>query len=178
MALNRHLAYAQTDSRQKKLPNSSKRFRFEIQIRAMKKITFLLALALSTGTYAQNDKNAASPKIQKGFGVTVAQIQPQFPGGEDSLHSFLYQNLVYPEIARLNHTKGRVYVGFLVERTGKVLNPRVLSSATEELDNEALRVVSLMPVWIPGTKGGTPVDVQYILPIDFITPPLIQKKND
>ena len=120
----------------------------------------------------------AKPRIQKGFGVTVAQVQPQFPGGEDSLKNFLKSNLVYPENAKQNHIQGRVYVGFMVDRTGKIVKPRILSSASADLDAEALRVVGMMPLWTPGSAGGTPIDIQYILPIDFISPPMAPAKNE
>jgi hypothetical protein len=66
----------------------------------------------------------------------------------------------------------------MVDKTGMIVKPRILSSASAELDAEALRVVDLMPQWKPGTAGGTPIDIQYILPIDFITPPLAPVKAE
>jgi TonB family protein len=123
---------------------------------------------------AQDDKSTGKG-TKAGFGVSVTQVQPEFPGGPDSLSAFLANNLVYPDSARRNHIQGKVYVGFLVDKTGKITNPRILSSVSDDIDKEALRVVGLMPYWKPGTAGGTPVNVQYILPIDFITPPLTTK---
>ena len=121
------------------------------------------------------DSTKAKSGVKAGFGVTVTQVQPEFPGGPDSLESFLKNNLVYPETAKHNHINGKVYVGFMVDRNGKIMKTRILSSASEDLDKEALRVVSMMPDWKPGSAGGSPVDVQYILPIDFITPPAEKK---
>jgi len=112
----------------------------------------------------------AQDHVKAGFGVTVVQTQPQFPGGEDSLMSFLKTNLRYPEEARLAWIQGRVFVGFLVEHTGKIKDIRILSSVNPQLDDEALRVAHLMPDWIPGMIGETNVDVQFILPIEFIMP--------
>ncbi len=128
----------------------------------------LLLLVFTISTNAQEQK----PKVQKGFGVAVNQVQPQFPGGQDSLQAFLSNNLVYPEKAKRDHIQGIVYVGFKVDRKGKIVNPKILSTVSEELDAEALRVVSLMPDWIPGTAGGSPVDVQYVLPLEFVSPPV------
>jgi TonB family protein len=146
----------------------------------MNKLLFLGFLIISFASFAQDsNKQDAKPDkkgIKAGFGLPVTQVQPEFPGGSDSLDNFLKNNLAYPEKAKLSHTQGRVYVGFMVDRNGKIVNPRILSSASEELDNEALRVVGIMPPWKPGTAGGSPVDVQYILPIDFITPPPITKE--
>lgn len=142
------------------------------------KYLILLALVFSFQLCkAQDTIKPIRKSIKAGFGVTVTQVQPEFPGGPDSLESFLKTNLVYPESARLSHTQGRVYVGFLVDRNGKIAKSRILSSASDDLDKEALRVVNIMPNWKPGTAGGTPVDVQYILPIDFITPPANYKEK-
>lgn len=136
----------------------------------MKKLIFWGIFFIFNAAIAQETISPAK-EVKAGFGVTVSQIQPEFPGGTDSLDSFLKTNLTYPEKARLNHTQGRVYVGFMIDRNGKIKNLKILSSASEDLDNEALRVIGIMPDWKPGTAGGTPIDVQYILPIDFITPP-------
>jgi TonB family protein len=142
-----------------------------MKIDSMKTKMILGLLVISLSAFAQ-DKDKKQSKVQKGFGVSVTQVQPEFPGGIDSLQAFLNENLSYPEKAKREHIQGKVYVGFLVDRNGKIKNPKILSTASEELDNEALRVVGLMPDWIPGTAGGSPVDVQYILPIDFIAPPI------
>ena len=142
----------------------------------MKKLICLVFLFNGYATIAQDTLKPTRKDIKAGFGVTVTQVQPEFPGGPDSLQSFLKANLVYPDSARIHHVQGRVYVGFMVDLEGKIINPRILSSASSELDKEALRVVSIMPAWKPGTAGGSPVKVQYILPIDFITPPAIYKE--
>ena len=142
----------------------------------MKNLILLVVLFSFKWIVAQDTIKPTKKDIKAGFGVTVTQVQPDFPGGPDSLESFLKANLVYPETARLSHTQGRVYVGYMIDRNGKIVKPRILSGASEDLDKEALRVVSIMPDWKPGTAGGSPIDVQYILPIDFITPPAIYKE--
>ena len=121
-------------------------------------------LCLSTISLAQDG-------VKAGFGVSVVQTQPQFPGGEDSLLSFLKKNLRYPEEAKLAWIQGRVFVGFLIDHNGKIKDVKILSSVNQQLDDEALRVVHMMPDWTPGTVSGTNVDVQYILPIEFVMPP-------
>lgn len=120
--------------------------------------------------FAQEDEIKKEEPVKKGFGVSVVQVQPEFPGGTDSLQSFLKRNLSYPDSAKLNRIQGRVYVGFLIDKKGKIKEEKVLNGVSDILDNEALRVVRLMPQWTPGTAGGSPVSVQYILPVDFIVP--------
>lgn len=121
------------------------------------------ALLVSVAVQAQD-------RVKSGFGVSVVQRQPQFPGGDDSLMSFLKTNLRYPPEAKLGWIQGRVFVGYLVDHTGKLKDIRVLSGVHPQLDDEALRVVHMMPDWIPGKIGDTNVDVQYILPIEFVMP--------
>lgn len=115
-------------------------------------------------------KIQAQDHVKAGFGVTVVQQQPQFPGGEDSLMSFLKNNLRYPQEAKLAWIQGRVFIGFLIDHTGKIKDAKVLSGVNAQLDDEALRVVHLMPEWIPGKIGETNVDVQFILPVEFVMP--------
>ncbi len=126
-------------------------------------LLFLLVIVCTANLLAQNH-------VKAGFGVTVVQTQPQFPGGDDSLISFLKTNLRYPQEAKIAWIQGRVFIGFLVNNTGKIKDVRVLSGVNDALDDESLRVVHLMPDWTPGTIGGTNVDVQYILPIEFVMP--------
>lgn len=126
---------------------------------------FLLVVLFS---FAKN--SAAQSHAKAGFGVTVVQEQPKFPGGDDSLFSFLKNNLRYPQEAKLAWVQGKVYVGFLVDREGKIKDIRLLNSVSKQLDDEALRVIHMMPDWIPGRTGSTPVDVHFILPIDFVLP--------
>ncbi len=116
------------------------------------------------------EENSKQETVKAGFGVSVVQVQPEFPGGPDSLQSFLKSNLRYPDSAKYNRIQGRVYIGFLVDKKGKIKEEKVLNGVNELLDNEALRVVKMMPQWKPGTAGGSPTNVQYILPVDFIVP--------
>ena len=115
-------------------------------------------------------KSEAQTRAKAGFGVTVVQEQPVYPGGEDSLISFLKNNLRYPPEAKAAWIYGTVYVGFLIDKDGKIKDVRLLNSVHKQLDDEALRVVNMMPDWSPGKTGDTPVEVQFILPIDFKLP--------
>jgi TonB family protein len=70
--------------------------------------------------------------------------------------------------AALSHgTSGKVYVQFVVDEEGHLLDPRVVKGLGFGLDEEALRLVRIMPWWNPGRIGGRPVRVAYTLPIVF-----------
>ena len=99
----------------------------------------------------------------------VVETPPVFPGGTDSLMSFLRKNVKYPKICRENNIQGRVIVTFVVNKDGSVVEPEVVKKVHPALDQEALRVISLMPNWKPGTQRGKPVKVKYTVPINFRT---------
>lgn len=107
-------------------------------------------------------KNESSNEV-----YTRAEKMPQFPGGEEAMLSFLSENIVIPAEARENFIYGTVVVQFLVEKTGKIMEPEVVRGIPGGCDEEALRVVKLMPDWIPGYQNGEAVRIRYTLPIRF-----------
>lgn len=102
------------------------------------------------------------------FSIGLVDQKPLFPGGDAALLSFIKDNIHYPPIPKENNIQGKVYIQFVIGRDGKVSNLTVVKSADRYLDQEALRVVSLLPDWTPGVKGGKLVPVSYIIPINFI----------
>ena len=98
---------------------------------------------------------------------TVVEVQPQFPGGEDSLYNFIYSNLRYPQVAKDNAIEGRVFLRFVVEKDGSITNVKIIRDIGGGCGREAKRVVEMMPKWIPGKQNGKPVRVQFNMPITF-----------
>ena len=98
---------------------------------------------------------------------TVVEDQPEFPGGEEARQRFLEQNLRYPTMAREAGIQGTVFVTFVVETDGSVTDVRVLRGIGGGCDEEAVRVVEMMPRWEPGRQRGQPVRVQFNMPIRF-----------
>ena len=97
----------------------------------------------------------------------VVEDMPEFPGGTAGLLEYLRANIRYPAGCKENNIQGRVLVSFVVEKDGSISNTEVVKSVDEELDAEALRVVSKMPNWKPGTQRGEAVRVKYTVPINF-----------
>lgn len=113
---------------------------------------------------------APAPPAREGTGettFTVVENPPQFPGGFEALANYMIQNVKYPPEARQAGVQGTVFVSFIIEKDGKVTNVKVIRSVSEALDNEAVRVVSAMPAWEPGTQRGEKVRVQFNLPVRF-----------
>ncbi len=98
---------------------------------------------------------------------TVVETMPEFPGGEKAFYKFLSDNIKYPEKAKKDGIQGRVFVNFIVESDGSVTNVKILRGVSSELDNEAIRVVKMMPKWKPGVQRGEKVRVTYNIPIKF-----------
>lgn len=92
---------------------------------------------------------------------------PQFPGGDAALLKWIGDHLNYPPIAAENGIQGRVLVSFVVTKTGKVGQVKVVRGKDPDLDKEAVRVVKALPQFTPGKMNGHAVNVWYHVPITF-----------
>lgn len=99
--------------------------------------------------------------------VVVASQMPEFPGGDDARVEFLRNNLKYPSIASEMGISGRVTLQFVVEKDGHIDRIKVLRGLGGGCDEEALRVVKLMPKWKPGMQDGRCVPVFFTFPVVF-----------
>ena len=98
---------------------------------------------------------------------TVVEEMPQFPGGMGEAMRFLAQNIKYPKAAQQAKIEGRVIVQFVVGKDGSVSDIQIMRSVSPDLDAEAIRVVGMMPKWIPGKQRGKAVTVKFTMPIMF-----------
>lgn len=92
---------------------------------------------------------------------------PTFPGGDAALMKYLSSHINYPAMAQENGVQGRVVVQFVVTKTGKVGEVKVVRSVDKDLDREAVRVCKSLPNFVPGRQNGQPVNVWYTLPVTF-----------
>ena len=92
---------------------------------------------------------------------------PQFPGGEEALLRYLSSHINYPPMAAENGVQGRVTVQFVVDKTGRVGEVKIVRSVDKELDKEAVRVCKSLPKFTPGRQNGQAVAVWYTLPVTF-----------
>lgn len=99
--------------------------------------------------------------------VFIAEEMPSFPGGYASMMKFISQNIKYPMLAKEANISGTVYIGFVIEKDGTISNIVLLREIGGGCDEEAIRVVSLMPKWNCGKQNGRPVRVKLTLPIKF-----------
>ncbi len=120
------------------------------------------------GQPTKSSKDAKPVKMKDGRLVyDVVEIPPAFPGGDEALMNFLRENIRYPLKAQEQNIQGKVTVGFIVDETGKVIEPEVARSVHSLLDAEAIRVIKSMPAWSPGKQNGKNVSVRYYVPVSF-----------
>ena len=91
----------------------------------------------------------------------------KMPSPDFNLQDYLAQNLHYPERARLKNKEGRVLVQFYVLENGSIEEATIVKGVSKDIDEEALRVITTMPRWKPGTRNGKPVKVYYTQPLMF-----------
>ena len=118
-------------------------------------------------TTVNQQKEIDNEKISQPDVFDEVDEMPQFPGGMAGLMQYLSTNVRYPEDAKESGAQGRVIVSFIVEKDGSISNARVTKPTYSSLDDEALRVVSAMPKWVPGKQNGEAVRVKYAVPVTF-----------
>ena len=138
---------------------------------------------------AQAPPPSAEAKV---YDYDCGEIMPQFPGGKRALMEFIKSNIRYPDLAMEYGARGRVITTFTVDSLGYTSNYKVtkimklnydtlrLSQESadrqrqlkeqieQQLGEESLRILSLMPKWTPGNQFGHPVNVKYFVPVPFL----------
>ena len=134
------------------------------------KLVLILLIAFSIGSYAQqgNDKKGAKEP------VVITGKMPQFPGGDKAFYAYLDKNVVLPDgfdkekyFNEHHNQYVPVSVGFTVDVDGSIIDLKVIDGEDELLDQKAREIVEKMPKWEPGYQDGSPVKVQYAIPIRF-----------
>jgi TonB family protein len=99
--------------------------------------------------------------------LSAVEKYPVFPGGLAAFTRFLKKNLKYPNEMRTRGLQGKVFVTFVVGTDGQLSDIQAIRGPSDEFKEEAVRVLSTSPNWIPGVQNGRKVKVQYTVPINF-----------
>jgi TonB family protein len=105
---------------------------------------------------------------QNGKILTQVDQMPQFPGGEQAMYSFIKKIAPYPAKAMDEGIQGKVFIGFVVDKFGNILQPEVLRGIGGGCDEAALKAVEAMPQWVPGKQHDSLVNVRMRIPINFV----------
>ncbi len=97
----------------------------------------------------------------------IVEQMPEYAGGVAALSKFLQKNLRYPNPAANAGVSGKVYVQFVVGQDGAISKVDILKGLGFGCDEEAERVIKLMPHWSAGKQSGRAVAVKFTLPISF-----------
>lgn len=118
-------------------------------------------------TTVKHQKEIDNEKLSQPDVFDKVDEMPHFPDGMAGLMQYLSTNVRYPKDAKESGAQGRVIVSFIVEKDGSISNANVTKPTYSSLDEEALRVVSAMPKWVPGKQNGEAVRVKYAVPVTF-----------
>jgi TonB family protein len=131
-------------------------------------------LTLANASYAPSFRpDKSSAKLSSGENVTAyndCDQKPMFLNSQDPrkfLKEWVYQYIKYPERALMEGIQGRVQVDFIVEKDGRVTNVKVSKGVSEELDAEAVKVISASPKWRAGRVDGEKVRTAMTIPVEF-----------
>jgi len=129
---------------------------------------FAAATGMLVGMYATTP-HVFGQSTAKAKTVAVAEPEqmPTYPGGNEAMMKFMTENIKYPQDAVKNKIQGKVFISFIVAENGEIIDAKVKRGIGSGCDEEALRVVKLMPRWKAGVKDGKPVPVAMELPISF-----------
>lgn len=148
----------------------------DTEIKIVTDLRRMIAGTLSVDTENNADQyyNAPPPpKIESlalGEVFEKAEIAPAYEGGEKAMKAFIADQLNYPVKALNARISGTVIVSFVITGDGSVTNINVDKSVGYGCDEEAKRLVKIMPPWEPGKMKGKPVNVKYTLPVKFELP--------
>ena len=125
---------------------------------------------LTTGAHAGGGDALSPASVVSPDSIYVnTDSRPAFAGGDVALTTYLTKNIRYPDAALRQHVSGRVYVSFVLNREGRVTDAHVVRGPGYGLNEEALRLVWLMPNWAPARQQGQAVRVACTIPINFDT---------
>jgi TonB family protein len=133
-------------------------------------VSYTIPIAFVLQSAAINTVKTTGTKESADNVFVVVEEMPEYPGGVNALRAFLQSAIKYPVTALENEIQGKVYVNFVVTKTGSIAKAKVVRGIDPSLDKEAIRVVESLPDWKPGKQRGQSVDVYYTVPVDFTFP--------
>jgi len=117
---------------------------------------------------------------------TVVETLPLFPGCKASkkptlsqrrdedkeclnigIMKHIKQNFEYPKMAKEMGIQEKIFVSFVIDKTGEITNVQVLRGEDPYLKEHAFFLVKSIPKMTPATQRGKNVAVKYTIPIRF-----------
>ena len=134
----------------------------ETQVQAEQVVQAAVQNVAPAVSAAEMNKDAESVRF------SLVDKKPRFNGGDaNEFSKWVNSQLTYPAQAKADGVQGRVTLQFTVGADGVLRDVRVLRGVREDLDSEAVRVISASPKWTPGEQDGKPVAVTYVYPVIY-----------
>ena len=131
------------------------------------KFTFPVVFKLN-GSSSSDPKSPQSPASTDGI-FSIVDEMPMFNGkpAEEGFREYMGKNTRYPDKAAIDGIQGRVFIEFVINPNGTLVDAKVIRPVDPLLDAEALRVINASPAWTPGKMDGKKVSVKYTFPVEF-----------
>jgi protein TonB len=98
---------------------------------------------------------------------TIVEVPPSFPGGLDSLKSYVKYSTIYPEVYRRYRCVEWLFVKFVVKKDGSISNVKLIQGGFREFERVALSVIENMPKCNPGLQNGEPLRCYVTFAVKF-----------
>ncbi len=100
--------------------------------------------------------------------LLFAEEMAEYPGGTEAMYKFIYDKVKYPAIAREAQLEGTVYITFVVDKEGKVVDVKKAKDIGGGLADAAINAIKQMPNWKPAKQNRRVVALQYTIPVKFV----------
>jgi len=119
--------------------------------------------------FHRDDLQSGVSNMNSGHQYTFKQfiVHAVYSDGMREFSDYLKKNVHFPESAKKHKVTGTVRVEFYVETDGRITDVKIVRSIFKSLDDEAVRVVSSSPPWIPEYRFGIPIRSAYTVSVDF-----------
>ena len=125
-------------------------------------------IAIDTVWQDATQSTAAKDNTAKKEVLWVIKENPAlFHGGNKGWLEWVEENMRYPEEAKENGVQGRVIISFIINPDGTTSNAKIVRGVHPALDREAMRLISIMPKWIPAKREGKCIKQKYTVPVTF-----------
>jgi TonB family protein len=125
----------------------------------MVKIYLIIAFAITTNlSYTQNIDSTEYASLM------LIETEPVFDG---CLKKFVKNNIVYPNSAHKDSLEGIVSISFWIDTLGMTYDHKIVKGVRNDIDKEAIRVAKLIKFKEPARQRGKPINVRYVVPIEF-----------
>ena len=106
------------------------------------------------------------------------EIPPKYPGGQDAIIKLFTDSMNYPAQSEKQGIGGKVIIQYTVDTLGNTVNMKVYKGVCDDLNQEAIRLISLLKNWIPATQNGKKINsVDRLQPFYFIADKVNIKKR-